>query len=81
MKFWKFSSKGCAPCKTLTTRIETEISGVDITNVSIDENPEYIDKYKIRGVPTIIKFDDEMNELDRLVGIPNDLKVFFYGNQ
>ena len=59
----------CGPCKALANTIKevsenTKYSSVEFEKVDIetDEGEEYVEKYKIRGVPTVL-FMDENGEL------------------
>jgi thioredoxin 1 len=55
-----FHATWCGPCKTLAPILEevkSELSGsVRILKIDVDKNPQVADKYKIRGVPTMILF-------------------------
>lgn len=55
-----FHATWCGPCKTLAPILETvkkEMKGsVRILKIDVDKNPQVADKYKIRGVPTMILF-------------------------
>ena len=59
----------CGPCKALANTIKevsenAKYSSVEFEKVDIetDEGEEYVEKYKIRGVPTVL-FMDENGEL------------------
>ena len=59
----------CGPCKALANTIKEvsengKYSSVEFEKVDIetDEGEEYVEKYKIRGVPTVL-FMDENGEL------------------
>ena len=59
----------CGPCKALANTIKevsenAKYSSVEFDKVDIetDEGDEYVEKYKIRGVPTVL-FMDENGEL------------------
>lgn len=41
---------------------------MNIEHVSLDAYTDNIDEYNIRNIPTIIKTDDNGNELFRLIG-------------
>jgi thioredoxin 1 len=55
-----FHATWCGPCKTLAPILEevkNEMkSSVRILKIDVDKNPQVADKYKIRGVPTMILF-------------------------
>ena len=55
-----FHATWCGPCKTLAPileQVKDEIKGsVRILKIDVDKNPQVAEKYKIRGVPTMILF-------------------------
>ena len=55
-----FHATWCGPCKTLAPileQVKTEMKGsVRILKIDVDKNPQVAEKYKIRGVPTMILF-------------------------
>jgi thioredoxin 1 len=55
-----FHATWCGPCKTLAPILEevkTDMKGsIRILKIDVDKNPQIADKYKIRGVPTMILF-------------------------
>jgi thioredoxin 1 len=57
--FW---AEWCGPCKALTPVLEeiaTEMDGkCSIVKVNVDENPELAHRYGIRGIPTMIFFQE-----------------------
>lgn len=65
MKIYKFFLPTCGPCKRVG-KILDELN-IDVTNIDMndDESEELADKYKVYSVPTIIKVDDEGNEICR----------------
>jgi thioredoxin 1 len=57
--FW---AEWCGPCKMIAPALE-EIAGalgeqVDIVKLNIDENPDTPGKYGVRGIPTMLLFND-----------------------
>ena len=75
MKFYKFYTDWCGPCKVLTTNLEK--AGIEYEAINIEENEELCSKYNIRNVPTFIAVKDD-NEIARFVGIktPQDIKTW-----
>ena len=56
--FW---AEWCGPCRTIGPILEelsTEVSGVEIVKINIDENPDAPTRYNVRGIPTMILFKD-----------------------
>jgi thioredoxin 1 len=70
----KFSAGWCQPCKMLSKTLES-IDYEDISNIDIDERPDLAQKYKVRGVPTLIKVDKEGVEVSRVVGAQTQAKL------
>ena len=77
MKLLKFYSDSCQPCKVLTKQLDD--LNVEYTSINIDEHPEEVEKYYLRGVPTLIVVDDSGKELDRRIGLPRNLEDFVNG--
>lgn len=57
-----FSATWCQPCRAiapLVGQLATEYDGrVKVTTVDIDESPGVAQKYRIRGVPTLLMIKD-----------------------
>ncbi len=57
--FW---AEWCGPCKKIgpiLDELDTELSEqVTIAKVNIDDNPETPSKYSVRGIPTLILFQN-----------------------
>ena len=67
-KILKFQASWCGPCKMLSktfSQIQTEI---EIEEVDIEANPEVTAQYRIRGVPTVVLLEDNV-EVKRFVGV------------
>ena len=66
--FW---AEWCGPCKALAPKLEeiaTEFQGkMTVMKVNIDENPDSPAKYGVRGIPTMILFNNGQN-VDQIVG-------------
>ena len=60
MKILKFQADWCQPCKMLTNVLKDIKTDVEIEVIDIDQNPEMAKKYNIRGVPTLVKLNDEI---------------------
>jgi thioredoxin 1 len=67
--FW---AAWCGPCRTIAPHVESvekEFHDQAIVyRVNIDEQPEIASFYKIKGIPTLIYFDNG-EEVDRIVGV------------
>lgn len=68
MKILKFGAEWCTSCKTLDKLLEEIENKPYIEVIDIDVNSSDAIKYGIRGVPTLIKIDENNNIVDRIVG-------------
>ena len=63
--FW---AEWCAPCKAIAPNLQAiaeEYQGkVKVVKIDVDKNPESPMKYAVRGIPTLIMFDE--GELKKL---------------
>ncbi|MGH7866277.1 MAG: thioredoxin, partial [Candidatus Dormibacteraceae bacterium] len=73
--FW---ATWCGPCKMLSPIVEqlaTEYGGrLPVHSVDTDQNQGLVERYQIRGVPTLAIFNGG-ELIDRLVGYPGPAKV------
>lgn len=67
-KVLKFKASWCGPCKILSSTLSKITTDVAIEEVDIEQNPTLTQQYKIRGVPTLIMVEDDV-ELKRVVGV------------
>ena len=63
-----FTAPWCGPCKALAPRMEKLSLDIPIHKVNIDNDMEKSTHYGVRSVPTLIKVDQQNNEISRLVG-------------
>ena len=74
MKILKFQADWCQPCKALTKLIEEIDTKTEIEVIDIDKEPLTTTKYGIRGVPTLVKID-ENGIVDRITGYKNKKQI------
>ena len=73
-KILKFQASWCGPCKMLSktsAQVQTEI---DIEEVDIEVNQDLTTEYRIRGVPTVVLLDDDV-EVKRFVGVKSKEEI------
>lgn len=68
MKVLRFTASWCGPCKMLAKTLEDIDTQVPIEVIDIDENQDLAMQYGIRGVPTLVMLDSDI-EVKRLVGM------------
>jgi thioredoxin 1 len=64
----KLGASWCQPCKMLTKIIEEHPPAINVVEVDIDEHAELAQSYNVRGVPTLIIFNNGKEE-KRTVGM------------
>lgn len=67
MKILKFYADWCQPCKTQ----DKIMQGMDYIPIDIEseEGARIAQQEGVRGLPTIIVFDDQQNEVRRFTGV------------
>lgn len=68
MKILRFTASWCQPCKGLAMNLESVATSVPIEVVDIDIFPEVAQEYGIRGVPTLVMVDENI-EVKRVSGV------------
>ena len=64
-----FYSDTCSPCQQMAPIIsQLQMAGVNITKINTSSSLNTTQQFNVRSVPTIIKVDNNGNELGRLVG-------------
>ena len=63
----RFTASWCQPCKALALNLETAQLNLPIEVIDIDVQDELAVEYGIRGVPTLVMMDENI-EVKRLVG-------------
>jgi len=64
----RFTASWCGPCKMLARNLEDVNTNLPIEVIDIDVLPEVAIEYGVRGVPTLVMLDENM-EVKRLVGM------------
>lgn len=68
-KIVRFTASWCAPCKMLARNLEEANLEIPIEVVDIDSNNELAIEYGIRGIPTLVLFDEVGNVSKRISGL------------
>lgn len=69
MKILKFYSNSCGPCKVLEKNLKEAGIEYDSINVTNPDNLDLVTQYGVRGLPTLIKIDDDGAIIDKKVGV------------
>lgn len=72
MKIYDVWAEWCPPCKKFGPIFESvskEFPGVDFVKINADENPDFLNKFSIRGIPTILLTTDSGDILFQHAGI------------
>ena len=73
MNLLKFSSETCNPCKMLSKFLDD--NKIPHNEIMLENDVENLmGKYNIRSFPTLIKLNDEGNEIGRIEGF-NPIKI------
>lgn len=68
MKLYKFEAEWCNTCKTLTSLMERTEVPYEVEVINVDEQPQLVERFGIRGLPTMVVVDEHGKELKRKVG-------------
>jgi thioredoxin 1 len=67
--FW---APWCGPCRAMAPAVEAAAErlagGAKVYKINVDENPSVSPRFNLRGIPTLILFQDG-RETNRLVGL------------
>jgi thioredoxin 1 len=70
-KVLRFTASWCQPCKMLAKTLEGITTDYPIEVIDIDEKQELSIQYGIRGVPTLVMLQDDV-ETKRIVGMQTE---------
>jgi len=78
MRVLRFTASWCQPCKMLAKTLEDVDTKIPIEVIDIDEKQEVAMQYGIRGVPTLVMLDGDI-EVKRFSGMKmkNELAEWF----
>lgn len=79
-KIVRFTASWCAPCKMLSQNLEEANLTIPIEVIDIDVNSELAIEYGVRGIPTLIMFDDDGNVSKRITGLQSTEKLKEWAN-
>ena len=68
-KIIRFTASWCQPCKAMASILEEINTNIPIEVVDIDKQQDVAIEYGIRGVPTLVKVDNNGNVAGRMVGV------------
>jgi thioredoxin 1 len=68
-KVIRFTASWCQPCKAMASILEEINTNIPIEVVDIDAQQDVAIEYGIRGVPTLVKVDNNGNITGRMVGV------------
>lgn len=68
MKYLYFSAKWCAPCRMLGPVMEKLGETFPVEKIDVDSEHEYLERYRIRSIPTVILVEEDGKELTRYLG-------------
>lgn len=80
MKLVKYQSAWCQSCKTQTSLLDTiDLGDIILEQIDIDNlDMQQLSKVKVHGIPTLILYDNQGNEIKRKSGAltKKQLEVF-----
>ena len=83
MKLIKLYATWCKPCVELSEMLTEHNIPHDSIDVDSLDGEGMVSKYSIKALPTLLKFDDDNNLLNTLVGCPGtkeELIKFIYAS-
>lgn len=80
VKLYKFYADWCGPCKQQTKLFGETPLLVDIVPVNADEEPDKVEQFAVRGLPTMILVDEEDNIIKswHKLTMPSEINNFIH---
>ena len=80
-KLLYFTAGYCQPCKMFgPTMDKVAQSGIPVSKLDVDQNPEMVQKYGIKSIPTVIKIDSTGVIRDKFSGVKTQQEVINFYN-
>jgi thioredoxin 1 len=70
MKLIKFYTTYCSQCKA-QDKLLKDLTDIEIVPVDCDQNEDLVNKYEVRGLPTLVLVDDNEEIITKFTGITN----------
>lgn len=71
MRLVKIYSKTCGPCKVLERNLKQSKVHYDSIDINTIEGEEYVDKYNVKAIPTLLLIGDNDNLVNSVTGVIN----------
>ena len=68
MKILKFYTTYCSQCKQQTKLLEG-FTEAEVISVDCDENEDLVEKYEVRGLPTLVIINENDEVISKFVGM------------
>ena len=68
MKILKFYTTYCSQCKQQTKLLEG-FTEAEIISLDCDENEDLVEKYEVRGLPTLVIINENDEVISKFVGM------------
>ena len=68
MKLLKFFTKCCGQCKQ-QTKLLGELTEIEIVPIDCDEHEGLVDKYDVKGLPTLVLINDNEEVITKFTGL------------
>lgn len=70
-----FEAEWCGPCSALNMKLEDvkkKMKNVKFVSIDVDTNPELVEEFKLKGVPTLVVYKDGVKGEEKLGNLPQD---------